>query len=384
MVGGGFGLCNEVLGLEVRHDADGRPRFHDPGADEDLPAHEEMRERVEEEIAARRVVDARLRRTAGSSPTSRAAYAHIRGRRLQPTFSPCPRSAAEARLWYRHSTLPPARRRAASEVRAMNRPAAVPAPVDYPCSDGKPLAESDFQLEPVVYAITALRTHYRHRERVHIASDMFLYFKEGDPRAVVAPDVFVVVGAGKHKRLSYKLWEEPKAPDFVLEVTSRSTRAEDEGRKRAVYASLGIGEYWLFDPTGDWLAPRLQGFRLHAGEYRALPSVAMVGGGLGLHSEVLGLEVRHDADGRLRFHDPQSGEDLPAHEEMRERVEEEIAARRAVEARLGEEAAARRTAEARLREEAAARRATEARLEEEVAARDARIAELEARFGSGS
>ena len=273
----------------------------------------------------------------------------------------------------------------------MNRPAAVPAPVDYPCSDGKPLAESDFQLEPVVYAITALRTHYRHRERVHVAGDMFVYFKEGDRRAVVVPDVFVVVGAGKHKRLSYKLWEEPKAPDFVLEVTSRSTRGEDKGRKRAVYASLGVGEYWLFDPTGDWLAPRLQGFRLHAGEYRALPSVAMVGGGLGLHSEVLGLEVRHDADGRLRFHDPESAEDLPAHEEMRERVEQEIAARRDAEARLrksearlGEEAAARRIAEARLREEAAARRATEARLEEEVAARDARIAELEARFGSGS
>lgn len=266
----------------------------------------------------------------------------------------------------------------------MNRPAAVPAPVDYPCSDGKPLAESDFQLEPVVYAITALRTHFRHRERIHVAGDMFLYFKEGDPRAVVAPDVFVVVGAAKHKRLSYKLWEEPKAPDFVLEITSRSTRAEDQGRKREVYASLGVGEYWLFDPTGDWLAPRLQGFRLHAGAYRALRSVAPVNGGLSLHSEALGLEVRHHADGRLRFHDPASGEDLPAHEEMRERVEQEIAARRAAEARLGEEAAAHRATEARLEGEAAAHRTTRARLEEEIAARDARIAELEARLEGAS
>ena len=252
----------------------------------------------------------------------------------------------------------------------MNRLDAVPAPVDYPCSDGKPLAESDFQLEPVVYAITALRTHFRHRERIHVAGDMFLYFKEGDPRAVVAPDVFVVIGAAKHKRMSYKLWEEPKAPDFVLEVTSRSTRAEDQGRKREVYASLGIAEYWLFDPTGDWLAPRLQGFRLCAGEYRALRSVAAIGGGLGLHSEALGLDVRYDAAGRLRFHDPANGEDLPAHEEMREQVEQEIAARHAAESRLGEEAAAHR--------------ATKARLEEEIAARDARIAALEARLRSAS
>ena len=170
---------------------------------------------------------------------------------------------------------------------------------------------------------------------------MFLYHEEGNPRAVVAPDVFVVVGAPVHKRMSYKLWEEPKAPDFVLEVTSRSTRKEDQGRKREVYASLGVGEYWLFDSTGDYLAPRLQGFRLHGGEYRPLPSVAMVGGGLSLHSEALGLDVRLDAEGELRFHDPASGEDLPAHEEMQAHMEQERAAHQATKARLEDEVAAR-------------------------------------------
>ena len=162
----------------------------------------------------------------------------------------------------------------------MNRPVTIPAAVDYPCSDGQPMAESGFQLIPLLYAITALRTHFRDRDRIYVSGDMFVYFKEGDPRSVVAPDVFVVIGAPNHTRVSYKLWEEPKAPDFVLEITSRSTRAEDQGRKREVYASLGVGEYWLFDPTGDWLAPRLKGFRLHEGEYRPLPSVALVGGGL--------------------------------------------------------------------------------------------------------
>ena len=249
----------------------------------------------------------------------------------------------------------------------MNRPATIPAAVDYPCSDGRPMAESDFQLEPLVYAITALRTHFADQDQVYVAGDMFLYFKEGDPRTVVAPDVFVVVGATKRKRMSYKLWEEPKAPDFVLEVTSRSTRAEDQGRKRETYASLGVGEYWLFDPTGDWFAPRLQGFRLHEREYLPLPSVSLVNSGLSLYSEALGLEVRQDEDGRLRFRDPETGEDLPAHEEMRERVEQENAARRVAEARLED-------TEARLRE-------TRARLAEAVAERDARIAELEARLG---
>ena len=245
----------------------------------------------------------------------------------------------------------------------MNRPVTAPTPVDYPCSDGQPMAESDFQLEPLVYAITALRTHFHHRKKVYVAGDMFLYHEEGNPRAVVAPDVFVVVGAPVHKRMSYKLWEEPKAPDFVLEVTSRSTRKEDQGRKREVYASLGVGEYWLFDPTDDYLAPRLQGFRLHGGEYRPLPSVAMAGGGLSLHSEALGLDVRLDEEGRLRFHDPETGEDLPAHEEMQAHMEQERAAHQATKARLEDEVAAREKKAAALR------------------TAEARIAELEARLG---
>ena len=36
------------------------------------------------------------------------------------------------------------------------------------------------------------------------------------------------------------MWNEPKGPDFVLEVTSASTRREDERRKREVYAALGV------------------------------------------------------------------------------------------------------------------------------------------------
>ena len=61
----------------------------------------------------------------------------------------------------------------------MNRPVTAPTPVDYPCSDGQPMAESDFQLEPLLYAITALRTHFHHRKKVYVAGDMFLYVSGG-------------------------------------------------------------------------------------------------------------------------------------------------------------------------------------------------------------
>ena len=154
--------------------------------------------------------------------------------------------------------------------------------VHYPCSDDQPMAESEFQLVPMLYVLTVLRTHFRDREDVYVGGDMFVYYEEGNPRAVVAPDVFVVIGAAKraeHPRDTYKLWEEPKGPDFVLEMLSSSTWETDLGPKRALYASLGVAEYWLFDPTREHLlSPPLRGMRLVGGRYRDLPVVASGGG----------------------------------------------------------------------------------------------------------
>ena len=69
--------------------------------------------------------------------------------------------------------------------------------VHYPCSDDQPMAESEFQLVPMLYALSVLRRHFRYRGDVYVGGDMFLYHEEGNPRAVVAPDVFVVIGTPK-------------------------------------------------------------------------------------------------------------------------------------------------------------------------------------------
>ena len=55
----------------------------------------------------------------------------------------------------------------------------------------------------------------------------------------IAPDVFVVFGVGDRQRPNFKLWEEGRAPAFVLEVASPSTWRDDVGWKRSVYARLG-------------------------------------------------------------------------------------------------------------------------------------------------
>ena len=73
-----------------------------------------------------------------------------------------------------------------------------PPSVDYPDSDGQTVAESDFQRIPLWYANDALARYFRDRHDVYVSANMFVYFEEGNPKAVVAPDVFVVLGAPNH------------------------------------------------------------------------------------------------------------------------------------------------------------------------------------------
>ena len=212
--------------------------------------------------------------------------------------------------------------------------------VFYPCSDGQPMAETDLHAASMVYASCALRWWFEKRgqDDVYVGSNNFLYYEQGNPSAVVAPDVYVVVGAPAHLRDTYLLWNEPKGPDFVLEVTSKSTRRTDERRKRDVYASLGVSEYFLYDPRAEYLAPPLQGWRLHEGEYRPLPAVTVLSNrGVAMASEVLGLELRDDREARMvRLRNPATGEILLSHRESELAREEEAAARREAEARVRE------------------------------------------------
>ena len=239
----------------------------------------------------------------------------------------------------------------------MRQPAISPveAGIDYPSSDGKPLAENDAQLAAILYGVSALRVHYAGRNDVYVSGDLLIYYEEGNPRVSVAPDVFVVFGVEDRMRMNYKVWEEGKGPDFVLEVASPSTWREDVGRKRDIYARLGVKEYWMFDPLGEHLKPALQGNRLVDGEYERQPLLTSLAGRLGLHSGTLGLELW--AKGRkMRFRDPETGLDLLSHDE-------EHAARQA----------------AVVRADAAVARADAAVARADAA--EARVAELEALLG---
>jgi Uma2 family endonuclease len=228
--------------------------------------------------------------------------------------------------------------------------------VEYPSSDGQPMAESDFQRKFLTYGVEALSIYFQDRPDVYVSGNLFIYYEEGDPEAVVAPDVFVVFGTEKRDRPSYLLWQEPKGPDFVLEITSRRTRSQDQGPKRGTYAFLGVREYFLYDPTGDYLTPPLQGFRLVGDNYQPMPHELRPDGTLTMHSHVLGLDLRLE-HGELRLYDPTTEQKLLSHHEAEQ-------ARQAAEQAWQAAEQARQAAEELARREAVARQAAEARLAE--------------------
>ena len=198
--------------------------------------------------------------------------------------------------------------------------------IEYPTSDGKPMAETDVHRAVMVDLIGVLDMYYAEDPMTYVSGDLMMFYEEGDKRRHLAPDVFVVRGVAKGRRLNYLIWEEGKAPDLVIEVTSKSTRKEDQGPKRALYRDrLVVPEYFQFDPFGEYLRPSLQGFRLIDGDYRPiepvdgrLPSLVT-----GLHFEAAGEE--------LRLFSPTLGRWLPTD---RERIQEAEARRLAAETEL--------------------------------------------------
>lgn len=115
--------------------------------------------------------------------------------------------------------------------------------------------------------------------------------------------MFVVFDLPDHPRRTYKLWEEGKPPSVVFELTSKSTRNQDLKEKRWLYESLGVREYFLFDPLHEYLEPPLQGFRLLEGYYTPLKPETLPDGEYALYSETLNLRLETTPDG-LRLWDP--------------------------------------------------------------------------------
>lgn len=266
--------------------------------------------------------------------------------------------------------------------------------IHYPETDGKPMAESDLHREIMLYLIRLLQRFFA-GQMVYVSGNLLVYYEQGNRYKAVAPDCFVVRGIAPHLRRTYKIWEEGKAPEVVFEVTSHSTQDDDLGKKMRLYAQLGVQEYYLYDPTADYLQPPLRAFVLQGGGYVPVPPVreevdlgelALVPGPAEppeFICQLLGLRLTLDEANQLQFYDLTSGKRLLSDEEARQAAEaaaqsatqraEQEAQRADQEARRAEQEAQRATQAAQRAVQEAQRAAQEAQRAAQAEAENARL-----------
>jgi len=142
-------------------------------------------------------------------------------------------------------------------------------PIVYPSSDGEPVAETYDHLYALLTTLEVLKQYLTGRQATVLA-DQFLYYAQGFPRLRIAPDVMVIFDVEPGGRDNYKTWEEGQVPVVIFEMTSKGTQDQDKTFKKTLYEQLGVLEYWLFDPKGEWIEEKLQGYRLRGETYEPI------------------------------------------------------------------------------------------------------------------
>ncbi len=233
----------------------------------------------------------------------------------------------------------------------------------FPESDGEPMAETLDNAVQMVDLQWTLQTLFDRQGRAGtttVGGNQFVYYNRYNGRDNISPDVYVAFDRPPPGPNKWQTWVEGKFPDIVFEITSPSTRGNDVGNapdgKRARYAQLGAGEYYVYDPEQEMDSPFL-GYALRGGRMEPLPALAEGG----IYSQLLRAELRpvamEPSERRpggtwLRIIDPATGQPVPLAEEehrdlqaARDRLARVALARQAAEERADDEAKARLAAE---------------------------------------
>ncbi len=217
----------------------------------------------------------------------------------------------------------------------------------------EPVEDGMQQEAPIDRIGHLLRQRYEDQPDMFISGGVFVSYDVTDGNRRVKPDLFIafdVDSAGIRANLpNFWIWEIGKAPDFVMEVASPSTAANDLGWKRELYQRLEIPEYWRFDPTGGQLYGKpIAGERLEAGRYEECELQYGGDGSVRGHSELLDVVFYWDGEELFDVLDPAMGLTIDKRVAAEARADREQEARVVAEAALSLEQAARSRAEARV------------------------------------
>ncbi|MDD1417646.1 Uma2 family endonuclease [Dolichospermum sp. ST_sed1] len=184
--------------------------------------------------------------------------------------------------------------------------------IKYPSADGELVAETYIHLYAILTTLEVLK-QYLTGKQATVLANQFLYYAQGFPKLRVAPDVMVIFDVSPGGRDNYKVWEEGQVPQVIFEVTSPATKNQDQKEKKLLYEQLGILEYWLFDPKGEWIKNKLLGYRLEEEIYQPITDSL---------SEPLGLRLEVEGE-LLRFYRLDTGDKLLIPTELAEKAEQE-------------------------------------------------------------
>ena len=211
----------------------------------------------------------------------------------------------------------------------------------YPCEDDEPMAATGFHGEQIRIFSDQLSRYFAINTHIYIGIDSFIYYREGDIRKFVAPDVYVVFGVDKFpQRRSFYTWSEGVVPAAVFGFLSDSTAGQDRYEKVHVYLNdMGVQEYFIHQPEIE-KPPEFHGWRRSSsGDIIEIEPDAEGG----LFSEALNLYFRWEdqLDTHVRLLRPYLPDGTPITTSMEEhdlRVEAETLAAAEAERRMEVEA----------------------------------------------
>jgi Uma2 family endonuclease len=187
--------------------------------------------------------------------------------------------------------------------------------LEFPDSDGKPMADNTLQFRWIVTVKEGLERVFWDRPDIFVAGDLLWYPVRTDDQISAAPDAMVVFGRPKGDRGSYKQWEEGGiAPQVVFEILSPNNRAGEMERKRLFYERYGVQEYYIYDP--DYV--ELFGHRRENDQFVSIPDMSgWISPLLGVRFDMTGSELKlFGPDGQrfLTFQELAHERDQLAHE----------------------------------------------------------------------
>ena len=206
----------------------------------------------------------------------------------------------------------------------------------YPSEDDQPMSATGFHGVQITTLSDQLKRYFGSDNRVYIGIDSFIYYREGDRRKFVAPDIYVVLGAESFpERRSFYTWAEGAVPVVVFEFLSESTAVHDRGDKiREYLVEIEVDEYFIHQPEGA-KSPEFRGWcRSPSGAIEEIQPDAQ--GGLFSHALNMWLRWEYQPVSEVRLLRPYlpDGTPIPTSQELKATAEAEKQRRQQLESEI--------------------------------------------------